>query len=65
MAVFLRTRAYRCCICHCVIERFDAIRLVKQKYNTDRFANTGNNYDFCKKCYKVFAAWLKKHKEEQ
>ena len=50
MAVFLRTREYRCCICHCVIERF---------------ANTGNNDDFCKKCYKVFAAWLKKHKEEQ
>lgn len=62
MTVFLRTRKYKCCICHKELERFNVIRLVEQTYDDNRFKNTGHNYDYCTDCYKIFSKWIKKHK---
>lgn len=56
---------YECCICHRSLENKDTIRLAKQLYGTSYRGghNTVAKYDFCRECYRKFAAWIKKHKE--
>jgi len=57
---------YKCCICHNELENKDTIRLCKQLYGlTHRGGHeTVKKYDFCKECYKKFAGWIYKHREE-
>lgn len=56
---------YKCCICHKKIENKDTIRLAKQLYGISYYGGhyTVDKYDFCKQCYRKFAAWIKKHEE--
>lgn len=59
-------KIYKCCICHKKLEE-KPIRLVKQKHdNKETYGAYHNvaNYDFCKICFKTFAFWINKHKEE-
>jgi len=58
-------KIYKCCICHKVLD-YKPIRLVKQKYGIGNYKQyyPVENYDLCYNCYKIFAKWIKKHKEE-
>lgn len=57
-------KIYSCCICHKVLED-KPIRLTKKEYGIGKYKQYDpvENYDFCKKCYKVFENWLEKHKK--
>lgn len=59
-------KIFRCCICHRVLNDYKPTRLVKQVYDNKKpygSYHNSENYDFCKKCYKVFNRWIEKHKE--
>lgn len=60
-----REKIYKCCICH-EIQEEKPIRLTKQLYRTKGYGQYYpiEHYDFCRKCYRKFNAWLKKHEEE-
>lgn len=55
-------KEYFCCICYEKLN-YKPTRLVKQEYGAGRYNQYYNlhNYDFCKKCYKKFDNWVKKH----
>lgn len=59
-------KIYVCCICHKILEE-KPIRLTKQLYGIGRYNQYSPvaNYDFCKKCYGKFNAWIKKHDLEK
>ena len=61
-----RITEYKCCICHKKLENKDTIRLAKQLYGISYYGGhtTVDRYDFCKQCYKKFAVWIFKHKEQ-
>ena len=61
-----RQKVYICCICHEVLEEYKPTRLVRQEYGRYGYRQYGpiHNYDFCKKCYKKFDNWVKKHETE-
>lgn len=60
-------KTFRCCICHKVLKEYKPIRLVKMVHdNNEKYGAYHHvvNYDFCKRCYRVFNKWIDKHKEE-
>lgn len=60
-----KLKIYKCCICHTVLDEYKPYRLVMQIWDGPyggRYMNK-HNYDFCKKCYRVFNHWIIKHKE--
>ena len=60
-----KLKIYKCCICHTVLDEYKPYRLVMQIWDGPyggRYMNK-NNYDFCKRCYRVFNQWIIKHKE--
>lgn len=63
-----KTKIYKCCICHKVMNDTKPIRLVKQKYptreerkNTQYYAVA--TYDFCERCFKPIDNFINKYKE--
>lgn len=60
----MQKKVFKCCICGKVLKEYKPIRLVKQVH--DEQVPYGayhhvRNYDFCKKCYRVFEVWLRRH----
>lgn len=62
-----KKKKYQCCICKKILEDHKPIRLVKQEYGIGNYSQYSyvEKYDFCKKCYGVFNAWINKHKKKE
>lgn len=63
-----KEKIYKCIICHEILTEYKPIRLVKQLHDNRKPYGAYHNrakYDFCKRCYRKFEAWIIKHKEEE
>ena len=63
-----KEKIYKCCICHQELTEYKPIRLIKQLHDNRKpygAYHNRTNYDFCKRCYRKFDAWIIKHKEEE
>ena len=60
-------KRYFCCICHEELTEYKPIRLIKQLHDNRKpygAYHNRTNYNFCKRCYRKFDAWIIKHKED-